>query len=209
MNTKSRATRNDTGIASNVDVSARYLAEQICKGFISHDKRERSAAIDAFTNVDVVQFGHLDETQARQAATAYVNALWAKDEVERSCANDGTLDTDALADADWSSVRAAFARRAATAGIDPRYAEYSTVAWKRHKVGGDYWTPMQQAQQYELRAALQDPGYPDKPRYGESGYGPEPARYVLGVELHDVRRWTEAQRAMTPYFERILRNGEE
>lgn len=204
MNTELRANGTDTGIGPTADVSARYLAEQICEGFISHDRRERSAAIESFTNVDAVQFAHLDGTRARQAATAYVNALWAKDAVEQSCMQDGTLDREALADADWSSVRAAFARRAATAGIDPQYAEYSTVAWKRHKVGGDYWTPMLRAQQYELKAVLQDPGYPDKPRYGDSGHGPEPARYLLGVELHDVRRWSEARDAMTPYFERIL-----
>jgi hypothetical protein len=184
--------------------TARGLARQLCLGFKHHDQRERERAIDAFAAVDTVQFQHVPERNARRAAVAYVDALWAKDEVERACTIGGEIDTVALDDADWSDVRSAFARRAELVGIDPRYAEQSTIAWRRHKVGGDYWTPMKRAQLHEYRAALQSPEYPDKPRYGQSGYGPEPARYLLGVELHDTRKWEQAQTVMTPYFERIL-----
>lgn len=191
---------------------AREMAEQVCRGFRFHDRRERERAVEAFAAVDRRQFDHLEATTARAAAAAYVDALWAKDEVEDSCTADGELDYDALAGADWSPVRAAFAKRAVLVGMDPRYAEASTLAWKRHKVGGDYARPMQRAQMYELRAALDDPGYPRKPHQGQSGFGPEAARYLLAVELHDMHtegHWEQARDAMTPYFERIVRAHED
>lgn len=193
--------------AEDVQTGARRAARQLCLGFKHHDDREREAAVESFAAVDRLQFQHVSETTAHDAAVAYVDALWAKDAVERSCMVDGTIDADALAAADWSDVREAFARRASLVDMDPQYAEKSTTAWRRHKVGGDYWTPMKQAQLYEYRAALQEPDYPDKPRYGQSGYGPEPARYLLGVELHDTRKWKQAEQVMTPYFERILREN--
>lgn len=62
---------------------------------------------------------------------------------------------------------------------------------------------MMRAQMHELRAALQDADYPHKPRYGQSGFGPEASRYALGVELHDTRKWEQAVRAMTPYYRHI------
>lgn len=186
--------------------TAREMAEQLCLGFKYHDEREREAAITAFAFVDARQFSHVSEQTAREASVAYVDALWAKDALEQSCMRDGKIDMEALEQADWSDVRSAFARRASRVGIDPRYAEQSTIAWRRHKTGGDYWTPMKQAQTYELRAALQDPDYPSKPRYGQSGFGPEASRYELGVELHDMRQWEQARDVMIPYFERILRS---
>ncbi|MEF8841376.1 MAG: hypothetical protein V5A62_07075 [Haloarculaceae archaeon] len=191
---------------------AREMAEQVCLGFRFHDQRERERAVDAFAAVDRYQFAHLDAATARAAAAAYVDALWAKDDVEASCTVDGDLDYDALAEADWGSVRLAFAKRAALVEMDPRYAEASTLAWKRHKVGGDYAGPMQRAQVYELRAAMADPEYPRKPHQGQSGHGPEAARYLLAVELHDMHTegcWEQAQQVMTPYFERILRAHED
>jgi hypothetical protein len=187
---------------------ASEMAEQICLGFRWHDRREREKAIDAFAIVDRYQFAHLDPSTARAAAAAYVDALWAKDDVEASCTVDGELDYDALAEADWSPVEEAFAERAALAGMDPRYAPDSTIAWKRHKVGGDYAQPMQRAQMYELRAAMDDPEYPHKPHQGQSGYGPEAARYLLAVELHDMHteeHWRQAMEIMIPYYERVLR----
>lgn len=200
--------RADDGTETNdVRTEARRAARQLCLGFKHHDRREREQAIDAFAAVDRLQFQHVSRQTARDAAVAYVDALWAKDAVERSCMVDGEIDADALAAADWSAVEDAFERRAKLADIDPRYAEQSTIAWRRHKVGGDYWSPMKQAQLYEYRAALQSPDYPDKPRYGQSGYGPAPARYLVGVELHDTRQWEQAQQVMTPYFERILREN--
>jgi len=174
-------------------------------GFMYHDERDRELAIKAFAVTDTFQFQHLTEDAAREASEAYVDALWEKDRIEAACTVDGDLDTSALNDADWSPVREAFGRRASIAGIDPEYAELSTVAWRRHKVGGDYWTPMKQAQVHELRAALQDSDYPHKPRGGQSGHGPEAARYALGVELHDTRRFDEMTDVMVPYFERIAR----
>jgi len=182
---------------------------QMGMGMVYHDKGRRKEAIDAFAEVDAFQFQHVSRKRAREAAVAYVDALWEKDALEDACRVDGEVDTEALAAADWSPVREAFARRASLVDIDPEYAELSTTAWRRHKIGGDYWTPFQKAQVYELRAALQDPDYPHKPRQGQSGYGPEAARYVLGVELHDTRRYEEGVDAMTPYYERIANDQRE
>lgn len=193
----------------NADRTAAYMADQLCKGFIYHDKREREKSIEAFAAVDSLQFSHLDEAEARDAATGYVDALWVKDDIEESCRTDGELDPGKLEAADWSAMTAAFDRRAAAAGIDPKYAELTTDAWIEHKTGGDYWTPMMHAQMLELRAALQDPTYPDKPRHGQGGFGPEPARYALGNELHDTRQWEQAREVMKPYFERILGERDE
>lgn len=179
------------------------IAASIGVGFVAHDKRERQESVEAFAAVDRFQFRHLNNETAREAAVAYVDALWAKDAVEDSCRTDDGFDREALDAADWTPVREAFARRASLVGADTEYAKLSTVAWRRHKTGGDYWTPLQKAQMYELRAALQDPDYPNKLRDGNSGFGPEPARYALGVELHDTRRYEEGVEAMTPYFERV------
>jgi hypothetical protein len=187
--------------------TAEYLAEQLCEGFVAHDERDRDRANDAFAEVDRGQFRHLDRTEARQAAVAYVDALWAKDRVEREHMVGGEIDRAALAEADWSPVASAFRRRAEIVGMDQRYATQSTVAWRNHKIGRDYWTPMRRAQMFELRAALQDPDYPEKPRYGQSGHGPEPARYALAVELHDMHtreHWKQAVETMQPYFETVL-----
>ena len=181
------------------------IAMHLGMGFVYHDKQQREMAVEAFAVVDAFQFQHVSEETAREASVAYVDALWEKDRLEEEHSVNGELDRDALADADWSPVTESFERRASLVGIDARYAELSTVAWRRHKVGGDYWTPMQRAQMYELRAAVQDPDYPHKPRDGQSGFGPESARYAVGVELHDMRRFEEMVEAMTPYFERIAR----
>ncbi|RMB13893.1 hypothetical protein ATH50_2336 [Haloplanus aerogenes] len=193
-------------LPSKVERSAPYMADQLGRGFLHHDRRERDAAIEAFTKVDVLQFQHLDEVEARKAAEGYVDALWAKDEVEDSCRSpdDGEIDPERLAEADWSAVEEGFERRAKVVGIDPEYAPLTTEAWIKHKIGGDYWTPMMKAQMLELRVALQDLEYPNKPRYGQSGFGAEPTRYALGVELHDTRQYEQGREAMTPYFQRIL-----
>lgn len=190
------------------DRDASQIAMHLGMGFVHHDRGEREQAVEAFAAVDTFQFTHVSEATARRAATAYVDALWEKDALEAAATVDGTLDKAALDLADWEPVRSAFERRASLVGTDPRYAELSTVAWRRHKTGGDYWTPMQKAQLYELRTALQDPEYPRKPREGQSGFGPEPARYVLGVELHDMRRYDEGIDALAPYFERIASGSE-
>jgi len=193
--------RSDAIIAR--DQGSGEVAKQLALGFKHHDQRNRQEAVDAFAVVDRFQFRHVSAEAARKAAAAYVDALWEKDTVEESCVVDSEIDAEALDAADWEPVRRAFGRRALIAGIDSAYAELSTVAWRRHKTGGDYWTPMMRAQRFELRAALQDADYPHKPRYGQSGFGPEASRYALGVELHDTRRWEQAIRVMTPYYQRI------
>ena len=186
---------------------ADYMAEQICRGFRHHDRGERAAAVDAFYAVDRRQFRHADDDATRAAARAYVDALWAKDRIEDEHTTDGELDREAVGRADWRPVERAFTERAEAVGIDRRYAECSTTAWRRHKTGGDYWTPTARAQRYELRAALQDPDYPRKGSDGRGGPGPEPMRYVLAVELHDMHtrgHWAQARAVMRPYYERIL-----
>ncbi|MFW6384450.1 MAG: hypothetical protein ACOCZC_03535 [Halodesulfurarchaeum sp.] len=193
---------------TGLQTTAREMAKQVIQGFQAHDDGRREDAIDAFAAVDVRQFRHLDEDDARLAAKAYVEALFEKDEVEFAYLKDGDIDAEGLAEADWSPVRKQFRLRAAVAGIDSEYAVASTEAWKYHKTGGDYWTPVQRAQMLELRCALQDPEYPHKPRWGQSGFGPEPARYALAIELHDMRDPAYVRQAvdvMVPYFTRILR----
>ena len=190
-----------------INERARHMAEQICRCFRAHDRQDREAALDALYAVDERQFPHLDGATTRRASEAYIDALWAKDRVENRCREARGLDVEQLVDADWGPVREAFAERAAAAGMDERYAEASTLGWYRHKVGGDYWTPLQRAQLDELRAALDAPHYPQKPRYGQSGMGVEAARYTLAVELHDMhteRHWEQAVAVMVPYYRRVL-----
>lgn len=187
---------------------AGYMAEQLCLGFKHHDEREREACVEAFFEVDRRQFAHLDDEEARSAATAYVDALWAKDAVEAPYVDGQQLvDPEGLDAADWSPVRDALGRRAALLGIDEAYAEETTRAWRRHKTGGDYWTPTLRAQRRELRAAFGDPSYPGKTGFGRSGFGSLAARYLVGVECHDAHtegRWAEAVEVMTPYFAEII-----
>jgi hypothetical protein len=207
-----RAVWRDEGAADAEDgarsATPESIATRLCEGFQHHDERRREAAIDAFAAVDAFQFAHVGDATARRAGAAYVEALWAKDAVEdrhRNGAAADAIDREALAEADWSAVASALAERAALVGIDPEYAALTTEGWRRHKVGGDYWTPHLRAQELELQAAVQDPDYPEKPRDGEFGAGPEATRYLLGVELHDCRRWEAARDVMVPYFAAIRR----
>lgn len=191
----------------SLEKAPREMARKICQGFVEHDRRDRNAAIDAFEFVDSLQFQHVDSDNAHFAACSFVDALWAKDDVEVQYLQNGTLDQDGLREADWSPVRKKFRERAALLEIDQEYAELKTEAWRRHKTGGDYLTLFRKAQLMELRAALQDSNYPEKPSEGLSGPGPEAIRYSLGVELHDMhtpKYWKQAVEAMTPYFEHII-----
>ena len=200
--------RRTDGHGDAVSSTAAYMAEQLCRGFRAHDDRDRDRSIEAFFEVDRRQFAHLDDATARTATTAYVDALWAKDALEADCsAADGTIDPEAIARADWAPVERCFGERAVAVGMNSSYARDSTAAWRRHKTGEDYWTAFLRAQTAELRAAVQDPAYPHKPKEGLSGYGPEPVRYVLGVELHDMHtepHWRQAVRALTPYYAFVL-----
>lgn len=199
--------RQDGSGTGNLEETAREMATQLTRVFQKHDEKQRSEAIEACKDVDRLCFQHLPEETITVGATAFVDALWAKDDVEFDYLRGGGLDKRGLDRADWSPVRQQFRKRAAAFDIDQEYAEYKTTGWRRHKTGGDYLTPFQQAQVLELRAALQDPEYPHKPKYGQSGPGPEAIRYTLGVELHDMHtphHWKQARDAMTPYFLRIL-----
>lgn len=206
--------------------TATETARALCAGFQAHDERDRERAIAAFRRVDDAQFAHCSTDQAHDAAAAYVEALWAKDALEAAHTYPGdpgaveetysdrdrrtdaaTLDRDSLARSDWAPVREAFQRRADIVGMDAAYAAQSTAAWREHKCGGDYWTPMLRAQRIEVRAAMGDPSYPPKPSDGHGGPGELPARYLVGVECHDAHTeaaWRRAVDVMTPYYARIF-----
>lgn len=200
--------RQDYRGRNGIDRDARYLAEQYCSGFQLHDRRQHDDAVEAFYAVDRNQFDDLTDEEARETAIAYVDALWAKDEIEKRHSNDGTIDPDEIVDADYTPVREPLDRRASVVGMDDAYARETAVAWQNHKSGHDYWTPFLEAQTIELRAALGEEAYPDKPRGGQSGYGSLACRYLVGVELHDMHTssaWEEAIRVMTPYYRQILK----
>lgn len=187
---------------------ARNLSKQLCRGFRCHDEGDRSGAVEAFWEVDRGQFPHLDRETTRESARAYVDALWAKDELERQYARDGDIvDREGVEAADWSPVRDHLRDRATAVGMPEAYARLTTEAWREHKAGGDYWTPTLRAQVIEVREATGDQAYPRKRSDGCSGPGPLAARYLVGVELHDMHaehHWASAVEVMTPYFEGIL-----
>ena len=188
--------------------TARYLSEQLARMFRSHDVGDRESAVEACRIIDERQFRSLDSEDAKLAARAFVDALWAKDDIELSQMRDGQIDPAGIRETDYAPVVAKLRQRAAILGLDHDYATTKALAWRRHKAGGDYWTPFQRSQVYEIRAALGDPAYPDKPRAGQSGPGPEPMRYALAFELHDMhteRHWQQGVEVMVPYFARILR----
>lgn len=188
---------------------AAYLGRQICKGLVHHDRREWKETVASFYAVDRHQFSHLSDGEALEAATAYAAALWAKDAIEpEDVRTDGTFDPEVIGNADWSQVRACLKRRAEVVGIDIEYATLTTEGWRKHKTGDDYWTPLMRAQQSEIQTALGDPEYPQKPGSCSGGFGPLAARYLVGLELHDMkteRHWERAVDVMTDYFEEILR----
>ncbi|MES3517955.1 MAG: hypothetical protein PPP58_09855 [Natronomonas sp.] len=186
---------------------ARGMAEMLAKGFKAHDVGDHAEAVEAFTFVDRHQFSELGDENLRLAAEAFVDALEAKDDVELRYLRDGTFDQEGLRTADYSEPRQHLRRRAAIIGAEQAYAITKAEAWRKHKAGGDYWTPFVRSQVYELRAALDDPAYPDKPRAGKSGPGPDPMRYMLAFELHDMKteeHWEQGIEALVPYFSLIL-----
>lgn len=187
---------------------AEHLAQQICKGFQYHDQDEWEKSVGAFYAVDRYQFDHLSDEEALKAAEAYAAALWAKDAIEPPLREDGTFDAEAIDDADWSTVRDCLERRADIVGMDPEYATATTEGWRKHKTGDDYWTPLMRGQHHEIRVALGDPDYPRKQGTCQTGFGPLTARYLVGLELHDMkteRHWRRAIDTMIPYYEQILR----
>ena len=198
--------------AESIYSTARYMAEQLSIGFRAHDKGLREEAVEAFHAVDRLQFQNLDEEDTHLTATAFVDSLWAKDEVEFQCLRNGELQAAAVESADYGPVKQKLRQRASVIGADSEYALKKAEAWRKHKSGGDYWTPFGESQMHELRAALRNPTYPDKPRAGQSGPGPEPLRYVLAFELHDMhteQSWREGIEVMVPYYATILRSYED
>lgn len=169
-------------------VSPDAVARQLARGFQAHDDRDHDAARGHFRAVDRWQF---DAGDPDTAADAYVAALWRKDEVEAE---------PRAGFADWQPVVAALRARCEAVGIDEGYATGTATAWRRHKAGGDYWTPMLRAQRAEVRAALDDPAYPGKNRGGQQGFGILPTLYLVGVECHDTRQWGVAVDLMAEYF---------
>ncbi len=183
------------------------MAEHVCEGFVFHDDRDWEAAVEAFYGVDRHQFAHLEDDDALAASEAYVAALWEKDRVEDRYVTADHAVEPTLAEADWSLVEDCLRERADIVGMDATYATATVEAWRRHKVGGDYWTPTMVAQAIEVRAALGRSDRLPKPKFGQSGYGHLPAYYLAGTELHDMhtrRHWRQAVTLMTLYYEEIL-----
>ena len=194
------------------EVTGADLAEALAQLFRAHDAGRYEQAVEECVFIDTYQFPHLDPDDIEIAARSFVDGLLAKDRIEFEHLRGGDIDRDGLAKADYRPVRAQLRTRASVIGADHRYASEKATAWQRHKVGGDYWTPFMRSQLYELRAILRDPDYPAKPRAGQSGFGPEPVRYILAFELHDMKsdgHWREGVAVMAPYFDKILEAHDE
>lgn len=191
---------------------AEKMAASLHRGYACHDAGDRSGAIDAFAFLDKHQFDHVADSTAHQAATTLVDALWAKDTIESEHVAGGQVtDPEGLIREDWQHVEDRLQERATLVDIDSRYARAMTIGWKRHKIGGDYTTPILQAKSAELQAALGAADYPEKRRAGQSGFGELPARYLVAVELHDSERGEGGSavcEVMTPYYEFVLESRE-
>jgi hypothetical protein len=212
METTQTDDRNGAPGSGGSRATAREMALGLAHVFRAHDEGERERALEACKRVDELQFQHVSDDDVELASEAFIDALWEKDDVELDCLTGGEIDEARLQDADYGAVRSRLRTRALLVGADQRYATRKVEAWRKHKTGGDYWTPYQRAQLHEFRAAIQDPEYPRKPRGGRSGPGPEPMRYVLASELHDMnstRHWEQGVEMLVPYFERILRERDD
>lgn len=212
MSLEGASEANSGSNSSDRQTEAREMAIALAHVFRAHDEGHRQRALEACRRVDELQFRDLDEDGVAIASEAFIDALWAKDEVEFRFLKNGDFDPERIRNADYSDVATHLRKRAAVVGADQRYATEKVEAWRQHKAGGDYWTPYQRAQMYEFRAAIDDPEYPRKGRGGRSGPGPEPMRYVLASELHDMntkRHWEQGIELLIPYFERILERNDE
>lgn len=186
--------------------NAKRTAEELHRGFLAHDERDRGRACESFSAVDERQFTHLDADDARRAADAYVEALWEKDRAELSSRLTGS---DGLDRARWGRVEKSLKRRAKILGMDEQYATKTTEAWKRHALGGEYRTPMMTAKLHEIHAMIGMDG-PEASLY-ESDLSHIVSRYLVGVEIHsryDDSGGTQVAAIMTPYFEAIGRRRE-
>ncbi len=72
-----------------IELPAREMAEQLTLVFQAHDTGDRESAIRACHAVDRRYFAHVEEGFIEQAARAFVDALWRKNEVEFSCLRRG------------------------------------------------------------------------------------------------------------------------
>ncbi len=205
------AIAGDAPNANHNEVTARDLAESLATLFRAHDRGAYDQAVEECKLIDTYQFPHLHADDIEVASRGFIDALREKDRLEFAHLRDGDIDAAGLAEEDYTSVKAQLRTRASTIGADHAYADEKARAWKHHKIGGDYWTPFMWSQVYELQAVLQDPTYPVKPRAGRSGFGPEPVRYILAFELHDMKteaHWNEGIQVMIPYFAKILAHHE-
>ncbi len=97
-------------------------------------------------------------------------------------------------------------------------ALFETVAWRKHKVGGEiaeklsdnrsrgnpgYLEEFGAAIQLKMRAALQEENYPEKDSHGSTGPGPLPTKYLTLVEHHDQRNVEEAEKDVMLFAERL------
>ena len=73
----------EVGPTGTSEELAEHAARKMCGGFLVHDERDREGAVEASFAVDRLQFAHLDDADALEAAT-FVDAHGAKDEVERA-----------------------------------------------------------------------------------------------------------------------------
>lgn len=198
--------RQRHGESNSHGADATVAAERLCAGFLAHDERNRERALDSFAALDTAQFSHLDASEARAAAAAYVEALWEKDRSEWPYTDGRTIvDPDGLAGANWDRVSHPLERRAGIVGMDVAYATELTDAWRRHATGGDYREAMVRAQRREFDAAMGT----NREHYSFEGPGPgHPlARYILGIELddeHTERHRTQAVAILGPYFAAIF-----
>jgi hypothetical protein len=175
-----------------------------------HDGGDYEGAVKAFAVSDDVMIqssphSDSDGVDASRTAQAYVDALRAKDEHE-----DSWRDAD-TPPAGRSKLYRQFRERGEAFGMDEEdahaYATAITEAWVAHKRGTDYWTPFMDGRRVLVGHLVGDYTYPNKPSDGLSGYGPEPAMYLVAVELHDQHaewRWEHAKRVMQLHYESIL-----
>lgn len=129
---------------------AEHMAEQMCIAFMYHDRREWGMGVQALYQTERLQFPFLSTHEAYEVARLYMKALWEKDVVEAEHMDGLDVDVEGLRDADWSPVEEPLVRRAELVGADPLYGVKTAAGWCEHKVGGDYWTPMMQAQHAEI-----------------------------------------------------------
>ena len=101
---------NHVGVAksdteeSQLRTTARDMSESLAKVFRAHDNSNREDAIESLIEVDRRQFSTLDTDEVELASTAFVDALFAKDEIEFQQLTGGQIDATELREADYSAA---------------------------------------------------------------------------------------------------------